>query len=542
MWRTVGPACIALLAASCADNFWDASGDELDRAVAVEREAVDAYTAAHEVIVLTRPRATSLMASELNLILVNNGIMETVSPGDLEVRVLGPLSGGEAPTVCPYLEPRDGGGAPVSCRYLVDRAIDSALLESAELQGDVEAEVEASYGARLDDRGLRFVKGWAGEAVLSGIDSGASHAIQMLREQALCDQEPTESEAAFTLGTRQGHSLLEEAEAVVLPTVPETQCDTDLIASTVLAEAEGRVEGFVSSHAVCAGYDVSELALSVDLAQAEVNRLRGVEEGLREAYEALRVRLVSTWECTPCRCYIRYSGTGPTQCFATDSDEHPQQLINRGVPMIDQSECSATPVPVGSPLVVDLDGDGVRLSRDRAPFDLLATGEVPRIPVLEGRDAFLALDEDGDGRIESGAELFGNATTCVNGRCSDGVAALSQHDVDRDGRIDEREPVFARLRLWRDADRDGQGSGDELSTLADAGVRSIDLASRLDLSWVDAEGNAATRSLTFERRDGRVGSIQDVWFSLEFAELPLLPLSAGAVSTLHRRDRGPARP
>jgi hypothetical protein len=349
----------------------------------------------------------------------------------------------------------------------------------------------------------------------------------MLRTMQICDQAPTQTESAYRLGEQQGKALLEKTEKTVLPTIPKTQCNTDVIAATILGEAKKSADSFVSSNPVCDGYDTSDLAEAVDLAQAESNRRKGLDEGMRQAYEALRVRLVSTWKCTACKCYIRYSGKGPTQCFMTNSTAHPAQLIAQGVPMVPQSQCSSTPVPVGSPLVVDLDRDGVRLSKKRVSFDLAATGEQAKIPALVGSDALLALDLNGNGEIDNGAELFGNATSCGSERCTDGLEALAQHDRNRDGVLDGEDPVFSRLRLW-------SGRGSALRPLRSAQIRAIRLASRLDISWVDSQGNSVTRSLTFERDDGASGVIQDVWFSLTFDRLPKKPRSSGITSSLPR--------
>jgi hypothetical protein len=182
------------------------------------------------------------------------------------------------------------------------------------------------------------------------------------------------------------------------------------------------------------------------------------------------------------------------------------------------------------------------MSREHVSFDLAATGEDALIPALAGGDAFLALDLDGNGTIDSGAELFGNSTACPNDarRCVDGVAALAQHDLNGDGVIDAADPVFAQLRLWKDADRNGRTSANELRSLPSAQIRSISLTSRLDMAWADNRGNSVTRSLMFERSDGSDGVIQDVWFALDFDQMPADPRSSGVVSSLHRRHQGPS--
>jgi len=502
-------------------------GDELDDAVEVSTFSATVFKLAHEVILDTRPRATKMMTVQLNLVLAQNSILDQVTADAVEQRITSPLTNGTPTTVCPYIK-APTGSATMSCRYLVDRAVEESLVTSTSLTDTIEQDVDTSHGATLKKDELAYVKGWVGEAIYSGIDAGAAHTVDILRGLKVCDQKPTPVQSAYKLGEQQGSALLEGTETTVMPTIPKTQCSTDIIAATILAEAKKKVDGFIQDNPVCAGYKAEDLEVAVDLAQAEANRRLGLDEGMRSAYEALRVRLVNTWECepVPCKCYIRYSGKGPTQCFRTNSTAHPATLINQGLPILPLSECQGTtPVAVGSPLVLDLDGDGVRLdSAHRVAFDLAATGETARIPTLLGADALLALDLDEDGRIESGRELFGNATLCGAAICIDGLEALAHHDANHDGRIDAKDPVYGKLQLWQ--------PGGALCPLADAGVKAIGLASRLDLAFTDAAGNSATRALTFEREDGSTGQAPDVWFSLGFDQLPASPRSSGIVSTL----------
>ena len=192
-----------------------------------------------------------------------------------------------------------------------------------------------------------------------------------------------------------------------------------------------------------------------------------------------------------------------------------------------------------SPLVIDLGNNGVALSPRRVPFDLAATGERVEMPGIGKDDALLALDLDGNGRIDSGAELFGNSTLCSNRRCTDGVEALAQHDSNQDGVLDARDPVFFRLRLWQDRDHDGRSRPTELRPLRLAGIRSISLASRLDLSWSNALASA-TRALVFSRDEQPPGTIWDVWFNVALSSFPRHPRTTGIPSTLPLRFGAPA--
>ncbi len=163
---------------------------------------------------------------------------------------------------------------------------------------------------------------------------------------------------------------------------------------------------------------------------------------------------------------------------------------------------------VGSPLVLDLDGDGL---------DLVGPSDGPRFPLLmgvpvrtgwvRGDDALLALDVDGNGAIEGGAELFGEGS--MPGR--DGFAALAAHDADHSGSIDAQDPVFARLLVWRD-DGDGRSTQPELTSLTSIGIRAIPVAAR-DERERDAHGNELGARVDAWKEDGSTLRVTDVWFA-----------------------------
>lgn len=129
---------------------------------------------------------------------------------------------------------------------------------------------------------------------------------------------------------------------------------------------------------------------------------------------------------------------------------------------------------MGDPLVLDLNGDGVRLTAlqgSRAFFDLHGDGFARQTGWASAEDGILALDRNGDGQINDIGELFGNTTT-------DGFAALRTLDSDGNGRIDSGDAQFANLKVWRDANGNGISDAGELASLAETGVASIDLAAR----------------------------------------------------------------
>jgi hypothetical protein len=170
-----------------------------------------------------------------------------------------------------------------------------------------------------------------------------------------------------------------------------------------------------------------------------------------------------------------------------------------------------------SPLALDLDGNGVKVSSMErgVDFDLLANGEPVRCGWLENGDAWLALDRNHNGRVDGAAELFGNRT---NGQdFADGFAALAELDENRDGRVDVNDPAFADLRIWRDAGRDARSASSELSTLASAGIVALELEALKVTGpeqWV-GHGNRIPLISRFIRADGRAGELVDVFLRYE---------------------------
>ncbi|MEQ1438185.1 hypothetical protein AAG565_02375 [Fontimonas sp. SYSU GA230001] len=161
------------------------------------------------------------------------------------------------------------------------------------------------------------------------------------------------------------------------------------------------------------------------------------------------------------------------------------------------------PVQKSDPLALDLDGDG-RITTTGVDggrvFDLNADGRRDRASVVAGGDAFLALDANGNGRIDDGRELFGDQTGAANG-----FEALRGHDDNGDGRIDAADAIYQRLRLL---DWNADGS-QRLRTLADAGVAAISLNYADTNQPLNAIDRVAQQG-SFTRSDGSQGLAADL--------------------------------
>jgi hypothetical protein len=120
-----------------------------------------------------------------------------------------------------------------------------------------------------------------------------------------------------------------------------------------------------------------------------------------------------------------------------------------------------------SPIVIDTSvnsSDRYRLtSVDKGvAFDLNADGVAEQTAWVMNGDqvALLAIDRNGNGSIDNGSELFGNVTLPGVGNGFRALADLEPHN--RDGVLDARDPLFAKLLLWYDRDRNGVSAPREL--------------------------------------------------------------------------------
>ncbi|MAT64745.1 MAG: hypothetical protein CMN57_03785 [Gammaproteobacteria bacterium] len=172
---------------------------------------------------------------------------------------------------------------------------------------------------------------------------------------------------------------------------------------------------------------------------------------------------------------------------------------------------------LGSPIILDLDGDGVETIsiENGVNFDHDGNGFAEQTGWVGPDDGFLVLDRNGDGRISDGGELFGNQSRLGGGGlASNGFEALAVLDENADGEIDINDSVWQELQVWRDADGDGKSTSDELIDLDALQITAIH-TDYSESSLVDAEGNQHKQVGSFANSDGAIGAASDVWFQTD---------------------------
>ena len=203
------------------------------------------------------------------------------------------------------------------------------------------------------------------------------------------------------------------------------------------------------------------------------------------------------------------------------------------------------PPPI-SPLVLDLDGDGIETVAvgSGALFDHNSDGLKTQTGWVAADDGLLVLDRNGNGLIDNGGELFGDNTVLANGqKATDGFQALAELDSNGDGKVDAADATFQNLKVWRDIDQDGVSQTDEMFSLADVGVTSISLSKTTQTQNL-GNGNQIFSTATFTRSNGTTSTIADVYFqgdkfNSEFVDS--IPVSTAAEALPHMSGMGLVR-
>jgi len=176
--------------------------------------------------------------------------------------------------------------------------------------------------------------------------------------------------------------------------------------------------------------------------------------------------------------------------------------MSREYASIEQETISAGAVTT-DPLIINFGGGLPGLSDARFAFDINSDGISELVSATATGSGFLALDGNGDGRINNGSELFGPST-------GSGYSELSAYDGDLNGWIDENDEIFTRLSIWT---RDENGN-DRLLTLKEAGIGALSLdAVASPFSLTDDSNQLKGRVQStgiFLTEEGKVGVMQQI--------------------------------
>lgn len=171
---------------------------------------------------------------------------------------------------------------------------------------------------------------------------------------------------------------------------------------------------------------------------------------------------------------------------------------------------SGVQVGITSPIVLDLNGDGVSLinNRDtRVSFDWDGDGLRNQTGWVGRDDGFLVFDRDGNGLVSNGGEL--TFTGDRPGAKSD-LDGLRAFDSNGDGQFSSDDEKFSEFHVWRDANANGRSDAGEMLSLEDAGVAAINLTGEaVNRSWNWGD-NMTINNGSYTRTDGTTAAFGDV--------------------------------
>ena len=414
---------------------------------------------------------------ELNRVLVNRGIT-------FGYQGTGGATGGT------YIEP-DAGNCPFldeartpgefNCRELSRTAKMTShseitfLLENHPL--DIEGEVSVS-----DEN-----KGWYEAGVMTGIDNEMIFSTRYIRMNEVCDQQPSRQESSYERGVEVGRELyvsilnqhMEGSGNVYPDSIQVIEvCEADqALLVPVKSKAIDEIENTFVTQELCADF----IPQNQEQERQYTDALSMYEQGIRNG-------------------------------------------INEEHSLASEIIYTVVPCNVSDPLVVDLNGDGIHLKpiSDRVTFDLFDWGEKVRTNWIQGDDAFIVFDKNGNGMIDNGREMFANF---VGERGWNGVPTgfdhLAQYDKgefggNENGLIDSLDKIFSSLGLWQDLNGDGVSQPNELYSLGSIGINAIDLnyttvgRGRLPIPH---KSTFVRNSSGLQKSGSVVGQVYDVWFT-----------------------------
>ncbi|WP_160754125.1 calcium-binding protein [Qipengyuania algicida] len=189
---------------------------------------------------------------------------------------------------------------------------------------------------------------------------------------------------------------------------------------------------------------------------------------------------------------------------ATNGDDGTDTLYS-----VQNAQFSDGTVSLASPIVLDLDGNGVQLEQksNGVRFDWSGDGKADKTGWISSGDGFLVIDRNEDGVVSGASEL--SFTSDKSGAKSD-LDGLTAFDTNGDGILSELDADFSSFAVWKDSDQNGISTPNEMMSLADAGIAQINLSGDpLNQVW-GWDSNIVYNTGTFSRTDGTTGAFSDV--------------------------------
>ncbi|WP_418789004.1 calcium-binding protein [Neisseria meningitidis] len=258
-----------------------------------------------------------------------------------------------------------------------------------------------------------------------------------------------------------------------------------------------------------------------DLADGSAEKAKQVVEDLAQAAKEAYENAKSTAEKAAQAAREFFKGLPSFKDLAEkfrDLFPNPEGWIDDGhqclAPWVKETKKRNGKYHVYDPLALDLDGDGIETIATKgfagALFDHRNQGIRTATGWVAADDGLLVRDLNGNGIIDNGAELFGDNTKLADGSfAKHGYAALAELDSNGDNIINAADAAFQSLRVWQDLNQDGISQANELRTLEELGIQSLDLAYK-DVNKNLGNGNTLAQQGSYTKTNGTTAKMGDL--------------------------------
>lgn len=171
---------------------------------------------------------------------------------------------------------------------------------------------------------------------------------------------------------------------------------------------------------------------------------------------------------------------------------------------LDTSLKFSTTGSFGFPMAIDLDGEGIEtidINDSQIYFDVDNDGFREQTGWISKNEAILAIDKNGNGKIDDQSEMFGSTEKT-------GFEELKELDSNGDGIIDAKDKDFSKIRVWQDLNENGVTDEGELKTAEEAGIKAI-YTNSYKMNGAN-NNNLITEKATIQYTDGTTKDLYDV--------------------------------
>ena len=169
-----------------------------------------------------------------------------------------------------------------------------------------------------------------------------------------------------------------------------------------------------------------------------------------------------------------------------------------------------------NPVLIDLDGDGVEITTvisSTTFIDVDADEYKEKTAWVSSDDGVLVIDLAADGTAGADGDITHADEFVFTNHAQDSetdLAALAEvFDTNNDSVLDAQDARFNEFRIWQDVNSDGGVDENELSTLSEQGITSIDLTSN-EQNRILPDGSIIHGTTSYTKTDGSTATVADV--------------------------------